>query len=108
MLSTHQVASDHTKDGIDDDIKEYLKLGPDFSETPKKLPYEKVIIETEKMCQLIDKENESNPDQTTELEQEAHRLREDVKQLLKRRMNKEIKSNLKSSLAGRKWKEKSV
>ena len=89
----HEVV-DLTKDGIDDDIKEYLKLGPDFSETPKRLPYEKVIIETEKMCQLIEKEKEANPDQTTEIEQEAHKLREDVKQLLKRRMNKKIKSNL--------------
>ncbi len=35
---------DLTKDGIDEDVKAYLQLGPDFSEVPRKLPYEKIII----------------------------------------------------------------
>ena len=39
---------DLTQAGIDDDVKAYLRLGPDFSATPKSLPYEKIIIETEK------------------------------------------------------------
>ena len=47
---------DLTKDGVDEDIKEYLKLGLDFSETPRKIPWEKVIIETEKMCKTIEDE----------------------------------------------------
>jgi len=52
---THEVI-DLTKDGIDEDVKAYLKLGPNFSETPKVLPYERIIIETEKMCKIIEKE----------------------------------------------------
>ena len=40
---------DLTKDGFDDDsVKAYLRLGPDFNETPKQIPYEKIIVETEK------------------------------------------------------------
>ena len=85
---------DLTKDGIDDEVKEYLKLGPDFSITPRRLPYEKVIIETEKMCDIIEKEKDSNTDQATELEREAHQLREKVKHLLKKQTRKKIKSNL--------------
>ena len=85
---------DLTKDGIDDDVKTYLKLGPDFSETTKRLPYEKVIIETKKMCQTIEKEKEANPEKAPELERETHQLREKVKQLLKKRATRKIKSNL--------------
>ena len=85
---------DLTKDGIDDDVKAYLQLGPDFSEVPRKLPYEKIIIETEKMCKTIDEEKEMKPDQAPELEREAHRLREKVKQLLRKQKKKKIKSNI--------------
>ena len=46
------------------------------------------------MCQIIEKEKEENPDETIELDRETHRLREEVKQLLKRRMNRKIKPNL--------------
>ena len=45
----HEV-HDMTKDGIENAVKAYLKLGPDFSETPRKMPFEKIIVETEKMC----------------------------------------------------------
>ena len=45
-----------TKDGIDEDVKAYLKLGPDICETPKRIPYEKIIIEIEKMCKTIEDE----------------------------------------------------
>ena len=45
----HEV-HDMTKDGIDEDVRAYLKLGPDFCEAPRRIPYEKIIIETEKMC----------------------------------------------------------
>ena len=44
-----QEVHDMTKDGIDADIKSYLSLGPDFSETPKRFPYEKIIIDTESL-----------------------------------------------------------
>ena len=47
---------DLTKDGVDEDIKEYLKLGPDFSEAPRKIPWKKVIIETERMRKTIEVE----------------------------------------------------
>ena len=45
---------DLTKDGIDEDVRAYLKLGPDFCETPQSLPYEKIIIKTEVMCKIIE------------------------------------------------------
>ena len=44
---------DLTKQGIDDEIKSYLSLGPDFCEAPTRVPYEKIIAETEKMCSVI-------------------------------------------------------
>ena len=83
-----------TKDGIDDDVQEYLKVGPDFSEAPRKLPFEMIIIETEKMCKTIEDEQEKNPEKAPELEREAHKLREKVKKLLRKRKRKKIKSNL--------------
>ncbi len=58
---------DLTKDGIDEDVKVYLQLEPDFSEVPRKLPYEKIIIETENMCRTIDKEKERKPEKAPEL-----------------------------------------
>ena len=86
---------DLTKDGIDDDIKAYLRLGPDFSETPKKLPYEKIIIETEKMCKVIEAEmEEAEQTEKHELEREIHSLREKVKKLLMQAKDKKIPSNL--------------
>ena len=45
-----------TKDGIDDDVKKYLSLGPDFCEAPARVPYEQFVAETEKMCSMIKKE----------------------------------------------------
>ena len=94
----HEV-HDLTKDGIDEEVKAYLKLGPDFCETPRTLPYEKVIIETEKMCKIIQDEiekvdRELQPEKPQELEREAHKLREKVKNLLKKQKNTKIKSNL--------------
>ena len=85
---------DLTKDGIDDDVREYLKLGPDFSEAPRKVPFEKIIIETEKMCKTIEDEKEANPEKAPDLEREAHRLREKVKKLLRKAKRKKLKSNL--------------
>ena len=85
---------DLTKDGIDEDVKEYLKLGPDFSEAPKKLPFEKIIIETERMCKTIEEEKETNESKAPELDREVHRLREEVKHLLKKHKKKKIKPNI--------------
>ena len=53
---------------IHDDVKAYLSLGPDFSATPKRLPYEKIIIQTEIMCKIIEDEGESQPKRKQELE----------------------------------------
>ena len=90
----HEVI-DLTKDGISENMKTYLKLGPDFSETPKTIPYEKMIIETEKMCQVIEGETESaTPEEAYNLEREAHTLREKVKKLLIRSRRQPIKPNL--------------
>ena len=85
---------DLTTEGIDEDVKSYLKLGPDFSETPRRLPYEKIIIETERMCKVIEEEKETKPQQAAELERETHKLREEVKHLLRKQRKKKIKSNL--------------
>ena len=89
----HEVI-DLTIDGIDKDVEAFLKLGPDFSTAPRKLPFEKIIIETENMCKIIEKEKEIKPDQGPELEREEHRLREKVKQLLRKQKKKKIKTNL--------------
>ena len=89
----HEV-HDLTKDGIDEDTKAYLKLGPDFCETPRRIPYEKVIIETERMCKVIENEIESKPEDAGELRRETHRLREKVKKVLRKQREKKIKSNL--------------
>ena len=86
----HEVI-DLTKDGIDDDIKAFLTLGPDFSEAPRKIPYEKIIKETENMCQIIENEKETSPNKAPELEREKHKLREKVKHLLKKQEKKKIK-----------------
>ena len=85
---------DLTKDGVDDDVKAYLKLGPDFCETPSRIPYEKIVIETEKMCKTIEDEIESKPEERDELLRESHRLREEVKKVLRKQREKKIKSNL--------------
>ena len=61
-----------TKDGIDEDIEAYPKLGPDFCETPRRIPNEKIITETEKMCKVIKDEIESKPDEAEDLHAETH------------------------------------
>ncbi len=48
---------DLTKEGIDEDVRAYLKLGPNFCETPRRIPYEKIVIETENMCKVIQRRN---------------------------------------------------
>ena len=85
---------DLSKDGIDEDVKAYLKLGPDFCESPRRIPYEKIIIETERMCKVIEDEIEAKPDEAADLQGEAHRLREKVKQVLRTQRKKKVKSNM--------------
>ena len=71
---------------------------------PKTLPYEKIIIETENMCKVIEQEIEtSKPQEKYKLEKEIHTLREKVKKALTRSKNQRIKSNLtKQEQIGRK------
>ena len=86
---------DLTNDGIDEDVKEYLKLGTDFSETPKKMPYERIITETEYMCKIIEQEVEKAEQmEKHKLEKEIHILKEKVKKVLLIAKNTKIKSNL--------------
>ena len=61
---------------------------------PRRLPYEKIIIETEKMCKTIEDEMETNSQQAEELQRESHRLREQVKKLLRTQKGRKIKSNM--------------
>ena len=34
---------DLTKEGLDDYVKQYLSLGPDFCESPRGVPYKKIL-----------------------------------------------------------------
>ena len=77
-------------DGVNEDIKAYLKFGPDFSEAPRKLPYNKVIIETERMCKIIEKGIDLKPEQAYDVEKESHRLHDIVKKLLLKAKNNTI------------------
>ena len=63
----------HEVHDMTEDVREYLKLGPDFCETPRRIPYEKIIIETEKMCKVIEDEIETKPEEAEELHRETHR-----------------------------------
>ena len=54
----------------------------------------KMIIETERMCKTIEDEKEDKPDLAPELEREAHRLREQVKHILRKNKDKKIKPNM--------------
>ena len=73
---------DLTKNGIDNDIKQYLSLGPDFCETPRRVPYETIITETEKICSMIRKEGERKETGDDIIEREVSELREDVRVIL--------------------------
>ena len=46
------------------------------------------------MCKTIEDEKETKPDQAPELERESHRLREQVKHLLRKSKNKKIEPNM--------------
>ena len=85
---------DLTKDGIDDDVKKYLSLGPDFCEAPTRVPYEQFVAETEKMCSMIKKEGEIKEIAEEIIEREVSEVREDVKSILEKAKCKRYKSNL--------------
>ena len=92
-----------TRNGIDDNIKKYLALGPDFCETPKKVPYEDIIAETEKMCTMIEKEGDNKEIGSEIIDREIREVRESVNHILKRAANRQYKTNLtKEELQGKK------
>ena len=93
---------DLTRNGIDDNIKKYLALGPDFCETPKKVPHEDIIAETEKMCTMI-KKGDIKEIGSEIIDREIREVRESVKHILKRAANRQYKTNLtKEELQGKK------
>ena len=86
---------DLTKQGIDEDIKSYLALGPDFCEAPTKIPYEKIIAETEKMCSsTIKEEGKKKKVNENEVDREIDELREEVKEILRKTKDKNYTTNL--------------
>ncbi len=94
---------DLTKDGIDSDVKKYLALGPDFSETPRKVPYEHIIAETEKMCTVIKKEGDVREIDEEIINREIRQVRESVKLILEKASDRRCKTNLtKEELQGKK------
>ena len=74
---------DLTKDGIDPEVRKYLALGPDFCIAPTKVPYERIICETERMCSDIRKESIDGKIEQREAEDEIMTVREEVKTMLK-------------------------
>ena len=85
---------DLTKDGIDEDVKKYLSLGPDFCEAPTRIPYEQIIAETEKMCSKIKKDGEMNEITADTIDREVNEVRENVKSILEKARCKRYQSNL--------------
>ena len=84
---------DLTIDGIDEEVKRYLALGPDFCEAPRRVPYEEIISETEKICSII-KEGEIRETAEEEIELEVSQVRDKVKTVIKKAVNKKFRSNL--------------
>ena len=94
---------DLTKQGIDDKIKSYLSLGPDFCEAPTRVPYEKIIAETEKMCSVIKGEGKKKNVSEIEVDKEIDELREEVKEVLRKTKNRNYNTNLtKEEMRGKK------
>ena len=85
---------DLTTSGVDEDIKAYLSLGPDFCEAPLKIPYEKIISVTEKMCDTVESEGKEEKKEKYEIEREIDELREDVAKVLQNAVKIKLKPNL--------------
>ena len=94
---------DLTKQGIDDEIKNYLSLGPDFCEAPTRVPYEKIIAETEKMYLVIKEEGRKKEVSENEIDREIDELREEVKGILRKTKDNNYTTNLtKEEMSGKK------
>ena len=85
---------DLTKDGISDNVKEFLALGPDFAITPKEFPVEDYIAATENICHKI--ELEFHAEEITEQQKinQQQKIRRNVQELLKKEAKKPIRQNL--------------
>ena len=79
---------DLTKKGVDDDIKQYLSLGPDFCETLRRVPYERMMTVTEKICSTIRREGEIRQTNKYKIEREIGEIREDVEMILEKTRQK--------------------
>ena len=94
---------DFTKQGTDDDIKSYLSLGPNFCEAPTRVPYEKIIAETEKMCSEIKEEGRKKNVSENEVDREIDELRDEVKRILGKTKDRNYTTNLtKKEMRGKK------
>ena len=91
---------DLTRNGIDDDIKQYLSLVSDFCETPRRVPCETIITETEKICSIIRKEGKRKETDDDIIEREVSDMREDVRVILERARHKKYPSNLNNKRKG--------
>ena len=79
---------------VDDDIKQYLSLGPDFCEITRRVPYERTIAETEKICSMIRREGEITQTDKEIIEPKIGEIREEVKVILEKARHKRYPSNL--------------
>ena len=85
---------DLTKDGISDNVRKFLNLGPDFAMTPRELPVEQYIAATEEVCKRMEDEqnNGVRTEQQKLCDQEA--MRKEVQDLLIKGMKKPVRRNL--------------
>ena len=97
---------DLTKQSIDEEIKSYLSLGPDICEAPTRVPHEKIIAGTEKMCSVINEEGKKKRVSENEVDREIDEPREEVKEILGKTKDRNYTTNL-TKLRGNKGKEKS-
>lgn len=59
-----------------------MALGPDFSGVPTRVPYERIISETEKICTVIKKEEEIKEMTEDVTEHEVNEVHENVNKIL--------------------------
>jgi hypothetical protein len=87
---------DLTEEGIDGEVSKYLSLGPDFCESPRRVPYEKMICQTEKMCSVIRKARGVEGVDMVKVEKEILEVREAGLKILKKYKGAKLYSNLTS------------
>jgi hypothetical protein len=94
---------DLTKDGIDEDVKKYLALGPGFAENREKFPIEEYIAKTENVCQMLGREFSVNEINEEQKNNDQKILRKKTQEIMKKAIKKHHQSNLtKEESQGRK------